>query len=124
MAGIIIRQLCDAMGARQVRRYALTGERFDAREARRIGLVHEVVPRADLEAARARLVDQILNIGPRGARADQGGHAGLRVGRARQRAFDRLIVQHAARRRSAEAAEGLDSFRERRPARWYPGPVR
>src|SRR4029453_10015328 len=36
-------QLNDAMGARQVRRYALTGERFDANEARRIGLVHDVV---------------------------------------------------------------------------------
>ena len=48
---IIIPQLNDAIGLRQVRRYALTGERFDAKEARRIGLVHEVVPLAELEAA-------------------------------------------------------------------------
>jgi len=48
-AAIIIPQLCDAIGVRQVRRYALTGERFGAQEARRIGLVHEVVPLADLE---------------------------------------------------------------------------
>ena len=52
-AAIIIPQLCDAIGVRQVRRYALTGERFGAEEARRIGLVHEVVPLAELEA-RAR----------------------------------------------------------------------
>ena len=43
-AAIIIPQLCDAIGVRQVRRYALTGERFGAEDARRIGLVHEVVP--------------------------------------------------------------------------------
>ena len=37
-AAIIIPQLCDAIGVRQVRRYALTGERFGAADARRIGL--------------------------------------------------------------------------------------
>ena len=41
-AAIIIPQLNDAIGVRQVRRYALTGERFGAEEARRIGLVHQV----------------------------------------------------------------------------------
>jgi methylglutaconyl-CoA hydratase len=40
-AAIIIPQLCDAIGVRQVRRYALTGERFGAEDARRIGLVHD-----------------------------------------------------------------------------------
>ena len=43
-AAIIIPQLNDAISVRQVRRYALTGERFEAEEARRIGLVHQVVP--------------------------------------------------------------------------------
>jgi methylglutaconyl-CoA hydratase len=47
-AAIIIPQLCDAIGVRQVRRYALTGERFGAEDARRIGLVHDVVPLAAL----------------------------------------------------------------------------
>jgi hypothetical protein len=54
-AAIIIPQLCDAIGVRQVRRYALTGERFGAHDARRIGLVHEVVPLADLESAGAKV---------------------------------------------------------------------
>jgi methylglutaconyl-CoA hydratase len=39
-----------------VRRYALTGERFGAHEARRIGLAHEVVPLDDLAAAGERVV--------------------------------------------------------------------
>ena len=63
-AAIIIPQLCDAIGVRQVRRYALTGERFGAEDARRIGLVHEVVPLAELEAAGAKVVEQLLANGP------------------------------------------------------------
>src|SRR6201997_3687677 len=63
-AAIIIPQLCDAIGVRQVRRYALTGERFGAAEAQRIGLVHEVVPAHELEAAGARIVDAVLQNGP------------------------------------------------------------
>lgn len=45
-----------AIGARQARRYFLTAERFDAAEARRIGLVHEVAPREELEVAGERLL--------------------------------------------------------------------
>src|SRR5690242_14129430 len=63
-AAIIVPQLNDAMGVRQMRRYALTGERFNAEEARRIGLVHEVVPLAELEAAGARVVGHVLENGP------------------------------------------------------------
>jgi methylglutaconyl-CoA hydratase len=50
-AAIIIPQLCDAIGIRQVRRYALTGERFGADEARR-WLVHEVVALAERSCGR------------------------------------------------------------------------
>jgi enoyl-CoA hydratase/carnithine racemase len=42
--------MVNAMGLRHTRRYALTGERFDAQEALRIGLVHEVVPADQMEA--------------------------------------------------------------------------
>ena len=63
-AAIIIPQLNDAIGVRQVRRYALTAERFDVKEAHRIGLVHEVVPLAELQAAGERIVDHLLANGP------------------------------------------------------------
>src|SRR5580704_17548336 len=62
-AAIIIPQLCDAIGVRQVRRYALTGERFSAQEARRIGLVHEIVPLAELETSGAKVVGHLLENG-------------------------------------------------------------
>jgi len=117
-AAIIIPQLNDAISVRQVRRYALTGERFSADEARRIGLVHEVVPAAELEAAGARIVDAILQNGPEAisetkALALQSAWAHLD-----DAAFERLVESHAARRQSAEAAEGLASFAQKRAARW------
>jgi methylglutaconyl-CoA hydratase len=117
---IIIPQLNDAIGLRQVRRYALTGERFDAQEARRIGLVHDVVPLADLQAAGERIVGHLLGNGPdaiaatkiwalRSAWSDLDGAA-----------FNALVDAHAAKRQSDEAAEGFAAFIEKRPASWVP----
>jgi methylglutaconyl-CoA hydratase len=117
-AAIILPQLADAIGARQVRRYALTGERFDAREARRIGLVHEVVPLAELAAAGEKVVGQLLQNAPQANAQTKQAALGFSHGNLQQPVLDRLIAQHAAKRRSAEALEGLASFAEKRAARW------
>ena len=117
-AAIIIPQLNDAIGVRQVRRYALTGERFSAAEARRIGLVHEVVPGAELEAAGARIVDQFLQNGPEAIAQTKALALQSAWGRLDEEAANRLIELHADKRRSAEAAEGLASFAEKRAAIW------
>ncbi len=37
--------------------------------------------------------------------------------------FEALIVEHSAKRQTAEAVEGLASFLEKRPPAWYPGPA-
>jgi methylglutaconyl-CoA hydratase len=117
-AAIIIPQLNDAIGVRQVRRYALTGERFGAAEARRVGLVHEIVPAAELQAAGARIVEQILQNGPEAIAQTKA--LALESARANldDRAFSRLVESHADKRLSVEAAEGLASFAEKRAARW------
>ncbi len=119
-AAIIIPQLCDAIGVRQVRRYALTGERFGAQDARRIGLVHEVVPLPDLETAGAKIVEQLLANGPEAlaetkALAMESSFGGMRV---EDEAFARLVRMHAAKRQAPEASEGLASFAEKRAANW------
>jgi methylglutaconyl-CoA hydratase len=119
IASIIIPQLADAIGGRQVRRYAQTGERFDAHEARRIGLVHEVVPLGDLEAAGARIVDHLLQNAPDANVQTKAVALECAWGRMSDETFDRLVSQHAAKRQSEEAAEGLASFAEKRAARWY-----
>ncbi len=117
-AAIIIPQLNDAISVRQLRRYALTGERFDAQEACRIGLVHQVVPLAELETAGARVVDQVLQNGPDAisqtkALAMQSAWGGLDEAK-----FNGLIEVHARKRQSAEAAQGLLSFVQKRAAVW------
>lgn len=119
VATIIIPQLVDAVGVRQVRRYAQTGERFDAHEARRIGLVHEVVPQSELEATGARIVDQLLQNAPDANTQTKAAALECGWGKVNDETFDRLVAQHAGKRQSQEAAEGLASFSEKRAARWY-----
>jgi methylglutaconyl-CoA hydratase len=119
-AAIILPQLADAIGARQVRRYALSGERFGAQEARRIGLAHEVVPLAELEAAGERLVAQLLQNAPEANAQTKAAALGLAWGAVDDATLERLVAQHAAKRRSAEATEGLASFVEKRAASWQP----
>jgi len=117
-AAIIIPQLSDAISARQLRRYALTGERFGAAEAHRIGLVHRVVPAADLAAAGAAAVTQILENGPQAMAETKASILQSCWGGFDRAMFEALVVSHAAKRRTPEAAEGLASFAEKRPAQW------
>jgi methylglutaconyl-CoA hydratase len=117
-AAIIIPQLNDAIGIRQVRRFALTGEHFDAAEARRIGLVHKIVPADQLEAAGERIVTQILQNGPEAIAQTKALALEFAFGRLDERTFDDLVERHAEKRQSDEAAEGLASFAEKRPAKW------
>jgi methylglutaconyl-CoA hydratase len=117
---IIIPQLNDAIGLRQVRRYALTGERFDAQEARRIGLVHEIVPLNELEAAGERIVNELLTNGPDAVAQTKICALRSAWSHLDDAAFAALIEAHSAKRQSAEAAEGFAAFLQKRPARWIP----
>ncbi|HUG35301.1 MAG TPA: enoyl-CoA hydratase-related protein [Candidatus Limnocylindrales bacterium] len=124
MAGIILPLLNQSMGLRSLRRYALTGERFDAHEARRVGLVHEVCAVGGLDEVGARIVDGILMNAPGATTATK--LRALRVAGAfvDDGLFRDLIREHAATRQLDEAKEGLASFREKRAPSWYPGPAR
>ena len=97
------------IGPSAARRYFVTGERFDAATALRIGLVHEVL--TDLDAALESVLAELANAGPRAAR-----HA------------KKLVLERpdgpetarriAERRTSEEGQEGLRAFLERRSANW------
>lgn len=108
-----------AIGARQARRYFLTGERFGAAEARRIGLVHEVVPPADLSASRDRLVAALLSSGPEAVGVAKSLIAEV-AGKPPDEALPVTVRTIAERRASAEAKEGLTAFLEKRPPSWVP----
>jgi methylglutaconyl-CoA hydratase len=100
------------IGPSWTRRLFVTGERFDAPTALRIGLVHEVT--GDLEQALERVLAELRSAGPRAARA------------AKRLVLDRpdgpeTARRIAERRTSAEGQEGLRAFLERRRAGWSGG---
>ncbi len=117
-AAIIIPQLNDAIGVRQVRRYALTGERFDAVEARRIGLVHEVVPAAALGTKGEAIIAAFLENGPNAIAETKACALDHAFGAVDARTMAGLISSHSLKRQSEEAQEGLASFAEKRSANW------
>ena len=97
------------IGPSAARRYFVTGERFDAETALRIGLVHEVA--ADPDAVVERLVAELLSAGPEAAR-----HAKrLVLDRPDGLATERRIAE---RRTSEEGQEGLRAFLDRRTPDW------
>jgi methylglutaconyl-CoA hydratase len=115
----IIPQLCAAMGVRALRRYGITGERFDAREALRLGLVHEVCADGALDAAAAPVIEALLQSAPEAVAESKRlvlEHANLDLAPREVRA---LALEAAAKRASVEAAEGLQSFLDKRPPAWY-----
>ncbi len=112
-------QMVHAMGLRHTRRYALSGERFGAFEAMRIGLVHEVVPADRLEARVAQILDAILLAAPGAVALTKRSILeanGLFIDAAMRA---RLADESARQRASAEGHEGLASYREKRDPVWY-----
>lgn len=119
-ATVIFPQLNQAIGLRNVRRYAQTCERFDAEQAQRIGLVHAVCEPGGLDEAGAPIIAGLLDAAP-GALAITKRSAMRCAGALiEDDAFERLVAEHAERRQSDEAAEGFASFHDRRKARWSP----
>jgi methylglutaconyl-CoA hydratase len=105
------------IGISAARELFLTGARFDAARAREIGLVHDVVPAGDLDAAVKRRLDDVLTAGPRGIakakaliREIAGAHPEDVIG----------ITTNAiaAQRVSDEGQEGLRAFLEKRKPSW------
>jgi methylglutaconyl-CoA hydratase len=112
-----------AIGERASRRFFLTGERFDAAEAFRLGLVHELAhDDADLDDKIGVLVDALLACSP----AAQVAAKELIRAVAGKPVTSELIQDTAERiakiRASPEGREGVAAFLEKRRASWVPPP--
>ena len=107
-----------AIGPRACRRLFLTGERFPAAEALRLGLVHEVVPASALAAALERTLAALAAGGPQAQAAAKE----LLRGVAHQlpgEELDRWTVERiAAARASPEGREGVAAFLAKRTPSW------
>ncbi|TCJ16159.1 enoyl-CoA hydratase/isomerase family protein [Rubrobacter taiwanensis] len=95
----------------------LTGERFGAERAREIGLVHEVVPEGELDAAVRKKVDALLQGGPNALAEAKRLVRALRGIDISEETYT-MARQMARTRTSEEGQEGLRAFLEKRRASW------
>jgi len=107
-----------AMGARAARRYFLTAEVIDAAEARRLGMIHELVREGELEASGERVVKALLAGGPNAIAASK-----VLVERVRYGPIDEAMMDYTARgiaeiRATEEGKEGADAFLQKRKPAW------
>jgi methylglutaconyl-CoA hydratase len=108
------------IGEHHARRYFLSGERFDAKQALSIGLLHEVVTTGDLEQHVDAIIDQLLKSGPEAVKQckqlvfEIAGH-----NRKTQKTIDGYTSRLIAKLRvSTEGQEGLAAFLEKRRPDW------
>ena len=108
-----------AIGLRHTRRYALTGERFGAEEAMRIGLVHDVVAADEMEAKIAGVIDAVFLSGPSAMAITKRSFLGANGLLLDERQVTMLAHEGWMARASAEGHEGTAAFREKRVPAWY-----
>jgi methylglutaconyl-CoA hydratase len=105
------------IGRSAARALFLTGERFDAERAQRIGLAHYIVALDELDARVEALEIEFATAGPAAVAAAKRLIAEVSECHAEQtRSLTARAI--AARRTSPEGQEGLRAFLERRPPNW------
>jgi methylglutaconyl-CoA hydratase len=118
--GPLIAFFLRAMGARSLRRYLLSGERFSAADALRIGLVHELCDENGRDAALGKLIDDMLLAGPNAVAHAKSLLRRLTHVPVSQELLTELQDDFDGRFHSEEANEGRAAFREKRKPKWFP----
>jgi methylglutaconyl-CoA hydratase len=107
-----------AIGPRAAHRYFLTAERFDAAEALRIGLVHEVVPADQLDARVAALAQALASASPNALRVCKQLVREVAGRDITPALIERTVEGIADIRASDEGKEGVQSFLQKRKPAW------
>ncbi len=110
-------RMVQEFGWANAQRYLLTGDEFDAQEARRLGFVQDVVPEGQQFECGLALAEKVARQAPLGV------YGSLRSSRlaleqGQQAAIDRFLPDMAALLQSEDVKEGVQSFVERREARF------
>ncbi|MEO7020667.1 MAG: enoyl-CoA hydratase-related protein [Ktedonobacteraceae bacterium] len=107
------------IGASWARRLFVTGERFTPALARELGLIHTVVPLAELDAAVESIVQELLSSAPQAMRVCK--MLAQTVGQMEPTAARDFTAETIARLRvGEEGQEGLKAFLEKRQPNWIP----
>ncbi len=118
LPAVISPYVIEAIGARQARRWFASAEVFDADTALRIGLLHQVVPAAQLDEAVERQIALLLKAGPKAAAGAKSLVRRVAAGGDRD-ALDRENAALIAQLRvSPEGQEGLGAFLDKRAPNW------
>ncbi len=117
--GGVVPVLLRALGSRNLRRYALSGERVSGPEASRVGFAHEAHAAENMDAAIDNMVDSMLLGAPNAQR----------VTKEQISAYDHETVRDMRSHgqvksahhgiRTPEASEGVAAFKEKRKPNWY-----
>jgi methylglutaconyl-CoA hydratase len=115
--GLISPYVLRRLGDRAARELMLTGERFGAETALRVGLVHHVVPAAALDEKVNERAGELLKGGPDAQRRIKQllAHFGDTTWETYRAALPRALAET---RSGAEARDGLAAFFEKRKPRW------
>lgn len=109
-----------AMGERAAHRYFLTAEVFDAKEARRIGLIHERVSEEELDDTIERLCSKWQRTSPNAVRVCKQLIQRVAGQEIDQALIDETVAGIADIRASDEGREGVQSFLQKRSPSWLP----
>jgi len=120
VAATISPHLVRAMGARQAARYMLTAEKFDAKRARELGLVHEVTKANGIDYEVERQATVLLSSSPAAVAATKRLLADVI-----EAPLDDVLLAATAKciadaRVSPEGREGIAAFLEKRTPSWVP----
>ena len=98
----------------------LVGDRFDAEQAQRWGLVNRVVPRGGALSGALAVAEAVAANAPLAVQATKRLVAGIVDGEVvtDREAWARSAAEHAVSAQTAAAAEGPRAFVEKRPPRW------
>lgn len=118
MPSVIGPYVLAAIGPRQARRIMLTGERFDAAEALRIGLVHQIVPLNAMDDTIDTALGELLTAGPAAVAATKVLIREIGMRPISSEVIDETARRIAALRATPEAKEGLGAFLDKRQPGW------
>jgi len=117
VAGVISPMVVGRIGLSRARVLCLLGDRFDAAEAHRIGLVDVLAGDEGLDAALADTVDSLLKGGPRAlGKVKELVEGAYALPFAESLEFTARMIAEA--RTSPEAQAALEAFFAKRPAPW------